>query len=103
MKRIGLCVLWGLVGVAVCGFAATNDPLRITAIAIEGNNVRVTWQCIGTNTYELRSGTNVTGISNYVDSVFISTSTIISTNLVETSGATNAPTRFYRVQKIVPG
>ena len=103
MKRIGLSVLWGLVVWTVCGFAASNDPLRITAIAIEGNNVRVTWQCTGTNAFELLSGANVTGISNHVDSIYITTSTIISTNLVEFGGATNSPARFYRVRMIVPG
>jgi hypothetical protein len=86
-----------------------HDPFRVTAIAREGNDIRVTWQycpppgndfghCI------VEASSAVTGTWNSVSSTFTLPSDffiITSTNFVETGGATNKPSRFYRV-RLVP-
>ena len=83
------------------GFTATND-FRITAIGLETNNVRITWQCTGPSNFVLEASADVTGAWNSVGSVFISSPTIITTNRVDVGGATNTPARFYRVRIVVP-
>ncbi len=109
MKRIPLAVavlvclgIWIAIKNCPLVAAAAND-FRVTAIAIEGNNVRLTWQTVGTNSYDLVSSASLTGTWDYVDSVFVSFPTVTTTNFLDVGGATNSPTRFYRVQKIVPG
>jgi hypothetical protein len=104
MKRIGFCIVCAAVIFSTYGFTATND-FRITAIGLETNNVRITWQCTGPSNFVLEASANVTGTWNSVGSVFISPTTLTTTNLVDPNGATNFPARFYRVrnQVIQPG
>jgi len=97
MKRIGLFLLTVLVAFAFYALAGTND-FRVTAIAVEGNNVRVTWQCTGPSNFVLEASSTVTGAWNSVDFVSVSSSNLTTTNLVESGGATNRPARFYRVR-----
>jgi hypothetical protein len=98
MKRRGFCILLAFVIFSEYGFTATND-FRITAIGLESNNVRITWQCTGPSNFMLQASANVTGSWN---TVFISSPTMITTNMAEVGGATNTPARFYRVRIIVP-
>ena len=79
-----------------------HDPFRITAISREGDDIRVTWQCAFTNTYTLESSSNPSGAFSYVDSVFVSPMGITNTNLVDSGGATNSPTRYYHVTFVLP-
>jgi hypothetical protein len=97
MKRIGFSLLCAFVAFAICTFAATND-FRVTAIAVQGNDVRVTWQCTGPSNFVLEAGSTVTGAWNTVNSVYIVPSTLTTTNLVDPNGATNSPARFYHVR-----
>jgi hypothetical protein len=97
MKRIGLPLLSAVVAFAVCTFAATND-FRATAIAVQGNDVRVTWQCTGPSNFVLEASSTVTGAWSTVDYASVSSPTLTSTNLVDFGGATNGPVRFYRVR-----
>ena len=83
--------------------ATATNAFRVTAIAIEGNNVRLAWQTVGTNSYYLLSSPSPTGTWDYVDFAFVSFPTATSTNFLDVGGATNGPARFYRVLKIVPG
>jgi hypothetical protein len=101
MKRIEFCIVCAAVMFSTYGFTATND-FRITAIGLESNNVRITWQCTGPSNVVLQASADVTGAWSTVASVFISSPTIITTNLVDVGGATNTPTRFYRVKISVP-
>lgn len=97
MKRIGSILFCVLVVCAVYVFADTND-FRATAIAIEGNDVRVTWQCTGPSNYVLQASSTVTGAWSGVGLVHVTPSSLTTTNLVESGGATNFPVRFYRVK-----
>lgn len=82
---------------AIYAFAGTND-FRVTAIAVQSNDVRVTWQCTGPSNFVLEASSTVTGAWSAIDSVFILPSTLTTTNLVDPHGATNSPARFYRVR-----
>jgi hypothetical protein len=97
MKRIGSFLFCALVVFAVYVFADTND-FRVTAIAIESNDVRVTWQCTGPSNFVLQASSTVTGTWSGVDVVHVTPSTLTTTNLVDPGGATNFPVRFYRVK-----
>ena len=81
-----------------------RQAIRITAIAQEGNNVRVTWTTVGgfTNFVQVGDGTTdgsyTNNFSDLSPQLIISGSTVTSTNFLELSGATNNPARFYRIR-----
>ena len=92
-------------------YLAGTDPtnkasgFRITAVATEGVNLRVTWT-IGsgrTNALQRTSGTADGSYStnNFAD-IFTVTNTVGTvTNYLDVGGATNRPARYYRV-RLVP-
>ena len=95
-------------------FLAGTNPnnsasaLRITTIAREGNNIRVTWKGGGgtTNMLQLANPTVNSYSTNYADlppQVVLPccAGTDMTTNQVDSNGATNVPARFYRV-RLVP-
>jgi len=105
------------------GFAPNNSAayLHIISIAKTGNDIKVTYLgANGDSTWSpgLASRTNVleftTGTANgsYLTNNFVSTgqTNILSggtgvgvvTNMVESGGATNVPSRYYRVRVLVP-
>jgi hypothetical protein len=97
MKRIGSFLFCALVAFAVYVFADTND-FRVTAIGIEGNDVRVTWQGTGPSNFVLQVSSTVTGTWSGINAVFVASPTLTTTNLVDPGGATNFPARFYRLR-----
>jgi len=102
MKRIGFFFWCALVAFTVYAVAGTND-FRVTAIGIEGSDVRVTWQGTGPSNFILQaSSTTPTGTWSSISSVFVPSSTLTTTNLVDPNGATNSPVRFYRIKITVP-
>lgn len=106
MKRIGFCIFAALVALAVYGFVAggrpTDPPVRITEFAIEGDDVRITWECVNSNSYSLQASACVTGTYSTVASIAITNDTLTVTNLVEIGGATNSPSRFYGISHPEP-
>ena len=75
----------------------------ITAVAQEGNNLRVTWTMGSGKTNALERSTSPTGnySTNFAE-IFSVTNTIgAATNYVDLSAATNAPARYYRI-RLVP-
>ena len=100
-RQIGFSFMCALLASALCTFAGEND-FRVTAIAIQGNDVRVSWQCSGPSNFVLQASSTATGTWSTVDSIFVLPSTLTTTNLVDPGGATNSPARFYRVRIIVP-
>ena len=81
-----------------------SSPYRITAIAREGNNVRVTWTTVGGTTNVVQVSPGVAG-GNYTNNfsdlsaqLFILGSTVTSTNYLDLNGATNSPSRYYRIR-----
>jgi hypothetical protein len=86
-----------------------STPLRITAIARESNNIRVTWSTLAgtTNIVQATSGAanGNYSVNNFGD-IAASLTIVVgsgetSTNYVDPSGATNAPARYYRI-RLVP-
>ncbi len=91
-------------------FLAGTDPtdsssaLRITSIAREGVDIRVTWATGVGKTNALQFTTGNAGGSysnNFSDLSVVTNTTGSATNYVHTGAATNAPTGYYRV-RIVP-
>ena len=91
-------------------FLAGTDPtnsasaFRITSIAHEGSNLRITWMTgIGrTNALQLSPGAVGGSYSNNFNDLFAVTNTVgTTTNYLDLGAATNAPTRLYRV-RLVP-
>jgi hypothetical protein len=82
----------------------SSSPYRITAIAREGNNVRITWTTVGgtTNVVQVSSGgadgSYANNFSNLSQQLIIDGSTVISTNYIDSGGATNSPSRYYRIR-----
>jgi len=89
-------------------YQAGTDPrdpdsaLRITAIARETNDVRVSWTTAGSHHYLLQGGTNLAGglRSNVSSLISVPPGGEATTNYLHTNGAT-LPARFYRV-RLVP-
>ncbi|HUI05393.1 MAG TPA: thrombospondin type 3 repeat-containing protein, partial [Verrucomicrobiae bacterium] len=85
-----------------------SRPLRVTSIAVEGSNVVIMWTTLGgtTNQVEVTAGDvdgaySTNGFSNLGAQMLIDGSGVVTTNYTDTNGATNAPSRFYRV-RLVP-
>ena len=90
--------------------AAGTDPtnnasaLRITSVAREGDDVRITWQTALGRTNALQSATGAVDGSysnNFSDLFVVTNTTDIVTNGVDVGGAITTPSRFYRV-RVVP-
>jgi Bacterial TSP3 repeat len=84
-------------------FLAGTDPTNgasffgMTAIAREGNNVRVTWAMGSGKTNSLQVATDGSGFTNDFTDLFIATDTVGSvTNYLDVSAASQTQ-RFYRV------
>jgi hypothetical protein len=88
---------------ARAGFVVVSLPL-ITAIARESNDIRVTWITTAgkTNVVQVTSGdTNGGFTNNFLDSsppIIVPGNGQVITNYLDNSGATNVPTRYYRVR-----
>ncbi len=96
-------------------FLAGTNPtnslsgLRITSVVRQGNGIRITWLTAGGRTNEVQATTGGVG-GNYATNGFtnISGNIIIPpgpgdviTNYTEATGATNGPSRYYRI-RLVP-
>lgn len=78
-----------------------SSPYRITGIANEGQKFRITWMTVGGTTNILQVAPDPAGTySNISPNVIIPGVSLTTTNHLD-DGATNAPTRFYRV-RLVP-
>jgi hypothetical protein len=84
-----------------------GSALRMTAIARQTNNIRVTWATAGGESYILQTNTPPAG-GNYSNTfadfgpIFTAPGRAVSTtNYVDTGAATNFTSRYYRV-RVVP-
>ncbi len=87
------------------GTNPTNSAsvFRITGIAQESNNFRITWMTGAgkTNALQLAPGTAGGGLSNNFSDLFIVTNTTGSaTNYLDAGAATNSAARYYRVRLV---
>jgi alpha-glucosidase len=92
----------------LAGTAANNagSALRITSIVPEGNDIRVTWKAGGgkTNMLQFTTGSGGGYSNNYIDlppQIVLPCCGDVTTNRVDSGGATNVPSRFYRI-RLVP-
>src|SRR5439155_943355 len=88
-------------------FLSGTDPtdaasaFRISAVDIEGDDIRVTWTMGAgkTNLLQLAAGATGGSYSNDFTDLFGATNTVGTvTNYLDIGGATNVPSRFYRVR-----
>ena len=87
--------------------AVDANSFRILGIQAVGNDINLTWLTVGnsTNVVQVAAQTPGGGYTNSysdVDMVFVPGSGAVITNWVDVGGATNQPTRFYRIN-FVPG
>ena len=90
----------------LAGTSPTNNAsaFRVTAIAREANNVRVTWMTgVGrTNALQRTAGAAGSFATNNFAAIFTVTNTVgTTTNFLDVGAATNFPARYYRV-RLVP-
>jgi PKD repeat protein len=94
----------------LCEFLSGTDPtnsasaLRITAVAAQGADMLVTWATAGgrTNVVQVNAGdVNGSYTTNFIDLsplIIIPGSGDSSTNYLDVDGATNIPSRYYRIR-----
>jgi hypothetical protein len=87
-------------------FIAGTDPtnnasaFRIISVVPVGNNMRVTWQMGAGKTNALQAANKLTG--NFADISTVTNTTGSVTNYLDLGGATNRPSRYYRVRVLSP-
>jgi hypothetical protein len=83
----------------LAGTNPTNSAsvLRVTAIAREGNDLRITWTTGSGKTNVLQQADTLGGASNFADAFTLLTVGSV-TNYLDLGAATSAPARYYRVR-----
>ena len=79
---------------------------NITSIVPQGNDMLITWQTVGgeTNVVQATTGTSGSYSNNFTDlspAIVVPGTSLGTTNYLDVGGATNFPTRYYRV-RLVP-
>jgi len=86
--------------------AAVQSPFQITSITVQSNNVLLTWNAYAgmTNMVQAANGRCPTNFSNISTPMLIPLGNpgFVVTNYVDAGGATNLPSRFYRIVSGVP-
>ncbi len=79
--------------------APSTLPFLITSITLNGNDVNLVWNgSLGSNVIQVSSGTSSGGYTNnFVDLATTVLSAAGVTNYSDPGGATNGPSRFYRI------
>jgi len=88
------------------GTVPTNGAsfLHITSVTPQGNDMLVTWRTAGGHTNVVQAATGLAGGSysnNFVDVspyIIVQGSGDTTTNYTDLGGATNSPSRYYRVR-----
>ncbi len=85
------------------------NPFNITSVLIVGtNNIFLTWNTTGGNTNVVQAtpgsngSYNTNGFVNLSGQMIIAGSGAVTTNYTDVGGATNRPSRYYRIQQVVP-
>ena len=87
----------------LAGLNPTNPAsiFRILSTVQQGIDFNVTWQTVGDDTNVLQAATSVSGIySNISPNIIITGSGDTFTNYIDAGGATNGPSRFYKIQLV---
>ena len=89
----------------LAGLNPTNPVsfFRIISVARQGNDVVITWSAAGahTNALQVTAGGYTTNFTDIGGSIILQGSGDVITNYVDGGGATNVPSRFYRI-RLVP-
>jgi hypothetical protein len=88
----------------LAGTNPTNSAsaFRITGIEQEGDDIRVTWSAGAGRTNVVQAASYLDGgYSNISENIVVQGSGDTTTNYLDIGGATNAPSRFYRI-RLVP-
>jgi uncharacterized repeat protein (TIGR03803 family) len=85
------------------GLNPTNPSsvFRITSLARNGSNMFIAWQAGGGRTNVVQTGGSMVGSNNFSDispALILPGSGDVFTNWIDIGGATNLPTRFYRIR-----
>jgi len=91
----------GLHGSELWRMDGLSDVFRITQIAHQGNDVSVTWTTPGGWTNVVQVANGLGGTNNFSDrspSIPAVNGDIVTTNYLDIGGATNHPSRFYRIR-----
>lgn len=95
----------GLVKLTVSAVAVQSPTLAITSISSQTNDILITWSTSGAGTTNAVQATSGTVNGSYsTDFTDISSNIIVTgatSNYTDVGGATNTPSRFYRV-RLVP-
>jgi hypothetical protein len=92
---------------AMDNFSFVFTPFEVTAVGIQGTNVMLTWTAPQgtTNIVQATSGaaggsysTNFLDISPMIVIPGTNAAVVVATNYLDMAGATNRPTRYYRVR-----
>src|SRR5205807_2318799 len=85
------------------GTDPTNSASSFHILSVQrvSTNVVVTWATAAGRTNALQYASGASYSTNFTDLVIITNTTTIITNATDFSGATNVPSRFYRV-RLVP-
>ena len=84
-------------------FLAGTDPtnsasaLRITTVAVEGSDLRITWTMGASRTNVLQRADQIDGTNDFAD-VFTVLTVGSVTNYLDAGAATNVPAHYYRVR-----
>ena len=84
-------------------FLAGTNPtnaasvFRITAVAPEGNDLRITWTMGSGKTNVLQTATSLDGAGNFTDAFTVLTAGSV-TNYLDVGAFTNAAARYYRIR-----
>jgi hypothetical protein len=79
----------------------TVNPFQITDVAIQTNDVLITWTTTGGQTNVVQATTDFTkGFTNITANIFVNGTGAVSTNFLDHGAVTNWPDRFYRVQVV---
>jgi hypothetical protein len=89
--------------VIVVPVTVTSANFRIVGIRVIGQNVLLTWQTFGSSTNIIQTVSPVFGgnySSNYINigSVWVPGAGLTTTNWIDYGGATNFPSRYYRIR-----
>ena len=84
-----------------------SSPFQITAIAQQGNDIMLTWTTAAgmTNVVQAATGPSSDYFSSFTDLspiIVPSGDGLASTNYLDGGGATNTPSRYYRIRLLVP-
>jgi hypothetical protein len=95
-------------------YLAGSDPtnsasvLRITAIGVVGDDIRVSWTAVTNKTYVVQVTTNfadgsfTNAFTDLATVVVPAAPPITGTNYLDFGAATNGPSRFYRIKLVSP-